>query len=26
QYGIDSEDNAGYGLWQLAYKSSGKAE
>ncbi|PZT47235.1 head protein [Helicobacter valdiviensis] len=26
QYGIDSEDNAGYGLWQLAYKSSGKVK
>ncbi len=23
RYGIDSEDNAGYGLWQLAYKQDG---
>lgn len=20
-YGVDTEDNAGYGMWQLAYKS-----
>lgn len=25
RYGIDSEDNAGYGLWQLAYKQTGTA-
>lgn len=24
RYGIDSQDNAGYGLWQLAYKSTGE--
>ena len=23
RYGLDSEDNAGYGLWQLAYKQTG---
>lgn len=23
RYGVDSEDNVGYGLWQLAYKSTG---
>lgn len=22
-YGVDTEDNAGYGMWQLAYKSEG---
>lgn len=22
-YGVDTEDNAGYGMWQLAYKSDG---
>lgn len=25
RYGLDSEDNAGYGLWQLAYKQTGTA-
>ena len=25
RYGTDSQDNAGYGLWQLAYKSTGAA-
>jgi len=25
RYGTDSQDNAGYGLWQLAYKSTGVA-
>ena len=24
RYGTDSQDNVGYGLWQLAYKSTGK--
>ena len=23
-YGVDSRDNAGYGLWQLAYGSTGE--
>lgn len=23
RYGVDSQDNAGFGLWQLAYKSTG---
>lgn len=26
RYGIDSEDNAGYGLWQLAFKQDGTKE
>ena len=26
RYGIDSQDNVGYGLWQLAYKSDGSEE
>ena len=25
RYGVDSQDNAGYGLWQCAYKSTGVA-
>jgi len=25
RYGVDSQDNAGYGLWQLAYMSSGSS-
>lgn len=26
RYGLDSEDNAGYGLWQLAFKQDGTKE
>lgn len=26
RYGLDSEDNAGYGLWQLAYKQTGTGQ
>lgn len=26
RYGTDSQDNVGYGLWQLAYKSTGTAD
>ena len=22
RYGVDTEDNAGYGLWQMAYKNA----
>ncbi|ANV98564.1 head protein [Helicobacter enhydrae] len=25
-YGVDTEDNAGYGMWQLAYKSDGSEQ
>jgi phage major head subunit gpT-like protein len=25
-YGVDSRDNAGYGLWQLAFGSTGKED
>ena len=26
RYGVSAKDNAGYGLWQLAYKSTGEGE